>query len=197
MANSHSWNGLKRAETAWNGLERRMSFTVVRPVQIAYHVPDPRAAALRFAKEFGWGPFFLMEHIPLESCSYRGVPSVFDHSSAYGQAGDLMVELITQHDDSPSVLRDMYEAGQTGIHHVAQFVRDLDAELDEFRARGYDVALEASTRGVRFAMVDTRAALGHMLELYVAQPELIRFYEFVRRKSQEWDGREPLRRLVP
>ena len=174
-----------------------MSFTVLRPVQIAYHVPDPRTAALRYAKEFGWGPFFLMEHIPLESCSYRGVPSTFDHSSAYGQAGDLMVELITQRDDSPSVLRDMYGAGQTGLHHVAHFVRDLEAGLDEFRGRGYDVALEATTRGVRFAMVDTRAALGHMLELYAAQPQLSRFYEFIRRKSQDWDGSDALRSLNP
>ena len=71
------------------------------PVQIAYHVPDPEAAAERYAREHGWGPFFLMEHIALERSLHRGTPAKFDHSSAYGQAGELMIELITQHDDTP------------------------------------------------------------------------------------------------
>ena len=47
----------------------------LRPVQVAYHVPDPVAAAERCARDFGWGPFFLMEHIPLASSLYRGVPA--------------------------------------------------------------------------------------------------------------------------
>ena len=52
------------------------------PVQFAYHVPDPEAAARRYAAAFGWGPFFLMETSRLERSVYRGQPAVFDHSSA-------------------------------------------------------------------------------------------------------------------
>ena len=62
----------------------------IRPVQIAYHVPDPERAAHDYARAFGWGPFFLFEHIPLASCCYRGAKTPFDHSSAYGQAGELI-----------------------------------------------------------------------------------------------------------
>jgi Glyoxalase/Bleomycin resistance protein/Dioxygenase superfamily len=169
----------------------------LHPVQLAYHVPDPAAAAARYARELGWGPFYLMEHIPLESCQYRGGPAAFDHTSAYGQAGSIMIELITQHDDSPSVLRDMYAADETGIHHVAYFVTDLQASLTDFRHRGYEVSLEASTRGLRFAMVDACFSVGHMLELYEPTDSLRRFYDFIRRKSQGWNGAEPLRRLTP
>ena len=61
------------------------------PVQLAYHVPDAAQAARDFARQFGWGPFYLMEHIPLAACVYRGQPAVFDHTSAYGQAGEMMV----------------------------------------------------------------------------------------------------------
>lgn len=168
------------------------------PVQIAYHVPDPAAAAVRYASTFGWGPFFLMEHIPLERCLYRGQPSVFDHTSAYGQAGPLMIELITQHDEAPSALRDMYAADETGVHHVAYFVPNLREALDTFRSRGLEVALDARTSGgVEFAMVDARAEVGHMLELYEPRPDLQRFYDYVRRKSQGWEGADPLRRLTP
>ena len=166
------------------------------PVQVAYHVPDPVAAAERLARDFGWGPFFLLEHIALESALYRGASATFDHSSAYGQGGELMIELITQHNDGPSALRDMYAPHQTGVHHVASFVPDLAAAVAQERVLGRALALEAkTTSGVEFVMVDTRAELGHMLEYYEASPALSNFDAYVRKKAQGWDGREPLRRL--
>jgi hypothetical protein len=169
---------------------------VVKPVQLAYHVPDPERQARRCAAEFGWGPFFLLEHIPLARCRYRGTDARFDHTSAYGQAGEMMIELITQSDDSPSVLRDLYRADQTGVHHIAQFVPDLPACLASLRTRGVTIALEATTtNGVDFAMADTTATLGHMLELYEPVPALKRFYSYVRRAAEGWDGSEPVRRL--
>lgn len=169
----------------------------LRPVQMAYHVPDPAAAAVRLARDFGWGPFFLLEHIPLESCAFRGRSATFDHTSAYGQGGELMIELITQHDDQPSVLRDLYGRAQSGLHHVAYFVADLPLAIEHCTQLQYEIALDATAAGVRFVMVDARAQLGHMLELYEPGAQLRRFYEFVRRKSIGWDGAEPLRRLVP
>ena len=167
----------------------------VRPVQIAYHVPDPERAAHDYARAFGWGPFFLFEHIPLASCRYRGAKTPFDHSSAYGQAGELMIELITQHDDSPSVLRDLYAADEIGVHHVAHFVPSLTEALERARASGTEIALEACTAtGTRFAMLDTSRELGHMIELYEGAGDLLKFYRHVRRAAEGWDGSEPLRR---
>jgi len=169
---------------------------VLRPVQVAYHVPDPAAAAERCARDFGWGPFFLLEHIPLERSLYRGAPAQFDHSSAYGQAGELMVELITQHNDGPSALRDLFAPHETGVHHVACFVDDLGAELQHRREQGVAIALDARTRtGVDFAMLDLSTSLGHMLELYEPNEDLRRFYAHVRRCADGWDGQRPVRLL--
>jgi hypothetical protein len=166
-------------------------------VQIAYHTPDPPGSAVELAQRFGWGPFYYLEHIGLSRCLYRGVPAAFDHSSAYGQAGELMIELITQHDEAPSVLRDLYRREQVGVHHVAHFVGSLDAALAAARADGFTVALEATTvTGTSFAMIDTSAQLGHMIELYERRDDLARFYRFVRRAAENWDRREPLRRLT-
>jgi len=169
----------------------------IKPVQIAYHVPDPEKTAQEFARTFGWGPFFLFEHIALSSCRYRGSPAVFDHSSAYGQAGDLMVELITQHDDSPSVLRDVYARDGVGVHHVAHFVPDFKDALRQARAAGVEIALDARTAtGTAFAMLDTTRLLGHMIEIYEQAGDLQKFYRYVRRAAEGWDGSEPLRRLT-
>jgi hypothetical protein len=165
-------------------------------VQIAYHVPDPEQAARDYARMFGWGPFFYFEHIALASCSYRGVPALFDHSSAYGQAGDIMIELITQHDDAPSVLRDMFSSDTVGIHHLAYFVSSLSETLNQVHATGVEVALDACTAtGTRFAMLDMTRALGHMIELYEGAGGLLKFYRYVRRAAEGWDGSEPLRRF--
>ena len=168
----------------------------LRPVQVAYHVPDPVAAAERCARDFGWGPFFLMEHIPLASSLYRGVPAEFDHTSAYGQAGELMVELITQHNAGPSALRDLFAPHETGVHHVACFVEDLAATVQSYRDDGIEAALDAQTKtGVRFVMLDLSAALGHMLELYEPSDDMRRFYAHVRKCADGWDGDRPVRRL--
>ncbi len=173
-----------------------MLFGTLKIVQIAYHVPDPERAARGFASSFGWGPFFLFEHIALARCLYRGTPANFDHSSAYGQAGDLMVELITQHGEAPSVLRDLYARDEVGVHHVAHFVSNLRDTLEEARAAGREIALDACTAtGTSFAMLDTSRELGHMVELYEPAGDLLKFYRHVRRAAEGWDGAEPLRRL--
>lgn len=163
--------------------------------QIAYHVADPAQAAVECARRFGWGPFYFLEHISLASCSYRGLPSQFDHSSAYGQAGDLMVELITQHDDAPSVIREAYARHETGIHHVAHFVPDLPNAIQHFSTQGGSIVMDATTvEGVRFVMMDV-PLLGHYLELYEPTPALTRFYGYIKKKSIDWNGVDPLRRL--
>ena len=169
---------------------------VLAPVQIAYHVPDPAEAAREAAARRGWGPFFLIEHIALTHCLYRGAPAAFDHSSAYGQAGDVMVELITQHNDGPSALRDLFAPHERGVHHVACFVDELASALTAQRALGYEIALEAATaNGTAFAMVDTSRELGHMLELY-ERAKLAPFYALVREAARAWDGSDPLRVLA-
>lgn len=165
-------------------------------VQLAYHAPDIETAALWFAKELGAGPFFLLEHIELQDCHYRSASAVFDHSSAYGQYGDIMIELIHQHDDALSPVRDMYAAGEEGLHHAAVFVDNVDAAIKEAGNQGMQCALDATTKnGVRFIMVDAREEYGFMLEFYERTSALEKFYAFVKRKSDGWDSADPLRRL--
>jgi catechol 2,3-dioxygenase-like lactoylglutathione lyase family enzyme len=106
-----------------------------------------------------------------------------------------MVELISQHDDEPSVVREAFARHETGVHHVAHIVDNLEMTLDHCRAEGGSLVMDASTAdGVRFVMVQM-PMLGHYLELYEATPGLTRFYDYIRRKAQGWDGTDPLRRL--
>jgi hypothetical protein len=165
-------------------------------VQIAYHVSDVEEAAHRMSQTIGAGPFFVAEHIELTSCTYRGSPVEFDHSSAYGQSGHLMLELIHQHNEGPSAIRDMYGPDEEGLHHVAAFVDDLPTARKHFEILSYETAMVAeTTSGVTFVFMDARQKLGHMLELYEPTPMLRAFYDMVRDAALDWDGSDPVRTL--
>lgn len=161
-----------------------------RTVQNAYHVRDLDEAIQRWHRLWGIGPFFVRRHISLPEVSYRGRPSTLDISAAYVQAGDIQVELVTQHDDLPSAFRDMFRADQEGLHHVAVIPDDYDALVAHYAALGFPVATElrtASGRGAAYA--DTRAMLGHMVEIYRVSDSLDALYRDVAEASRLWDGR--------
>lgn len=166
--------------------------------QLAYAVGDVEEAALAHHRRFGSGPFFVLRHVALASSVHRGVERPFDHSSAYGQWGGVMVELVRQHNADPSALHDMYPhgSGREGLHHAALFVDDLDAAFAQFEAQGMPLAQLCVTQtGTAFAFVDARASLGHMLELYEPTPQLTGFYALVAEAAKGWDGRDPVREL--
>ena len=166
--------------------------------QLAYKVNDLEAAIERHHRQFGSGPFFVLRHVALASSHHRGVARRFDHSSAYGQWGSVMVELVVQHNADDSALHEMfpYGSGREGLHHAALFVDDLDAAVARFEIEGAPLAqLSVTSGGTAFAFVDTRARLGHMLELYEPTPQLTGFYDFVAAAAQGWDGRDLLREL--
>lgn len=166
--------------------------------QIAWFAPDIEAAARAHSAAFGSGPFFVWQHVPLNWSEHRGVRVMHDHSSAYGQWGEVMIEFVTQHGDHPSAFHDMFPAGsgQQGLHHMALWVDDLDAALGQFAARAMPLAqLSETSTGTRYAFVDATATLGHMLELYEPTEQLAGFYAMVRDAAQGWDGSELIRKL--
>jgi catechol 2,3-dioxygenase-like lactoylglutathione lyase family enzyme len=164
------------------------------PVQIAYAVRDVRVAARWWAATFGAGPFFVIDHIALSEVRYRGTPSAFDHSSAYGQWGSVMVELVCDHTIGPSPVADVVGFGGQGLHHMAYFVDDLAVAQAELVAAGWPEALHAVTpSGMAFAFHDAAADLGHMIELYEPVDALVGFYKRVADAALGWDGTDPIR----
>lgn len=169
------------------------------PRQIAYAVADVDEAARRHHAMFGSGPFFILRHIALQSSTHRGVQQPFDHSSAYGQWGDMMVELVQQHNPEPSAVHDMYPAGsgRFGLHHTALFVDEMDAAIADFGNQDMPLAQHCVTEtGTAFAFIDGTRTLGHMIEIYKPNETLLGFYGMVARSAREWDGNKPLRELT-
>jgi hypothetical protein len=162
--------------------------------QIAFFVPDVKIAARRHAAMFGSGPYYVAEHIPLTVCEYRGQAAELDHSSAYGQWGEVMVEMVQQNNPGPSVFRDMYPDGGQGVHHVALIVDDIQAVMKDFNLAGYETALYAEVMpGAGFAMMDCVRDYGHFVELYEPSEALLGVYSLVRGAAENWDGSEIIR----
>ncbi len=165
-------------------------------VQVAYFVNDARVAAERAAIEFGAGPFFFVPKIQLAWGIHRGEDVRFLHSSAYGQFGRVMMELVQQDIEGPSPFRDMYAPGEEGIHHMAMMVDSMADAYQAADAAGYEIAAKAATlTGTEFAFIDTVQRRGHMLEIYEKSDQLLGFYKMVGDAAAGWDGRDPVRSL--
>jgi Glyoxalase/Bleomycin resistance protein/Dioxygenase superfamily len=163
--------------------------------QLAYFCADVREAALAHHQRFGSGPYFIADNIPLRSSLHRGVDRHFDHSSAYGQWGDVMIEFVQQNNPGPSAMHDLFPegSGQWGLHHTALFVDDVDEAAARFAAEGFATAQRSEmSDGFVFAFVDTSAIYGHMLELYAPLPQLTEFYAMVAEAAHEFRGGDVL-----
>ncbi|MFW2830388.1 VOC family protein [Sphingomonas sp. ID0503] len=166
--------------------------------QVAYCVPDVAAAAEQHSRLFGSGPFYLAEHVPIRSATYRGAPAEFDHSAAFGQWGDVMVELLTLHTPGPSIVTDVFRnvVSPTGLHHLAFIVDDPHAAIAAAAREGFDLSLHVVLEtGLEAFFVDTVPAYGHLTELYAPSPEILSIYDFIREQSIGFDGTNPVRSL--
>lgn len=165
------------------------------PVQIAYAVDDVIGAAESCVAR-GAGPFFVRHHIDVTNSRVHGRTVHFDHSSAYGQWGNVMVELLCEHHADPEPGERVQRVGPlTGLHHMAFFVDDVSTAQDALVEHGWAEALYAEAGNTQFAMHDATAELGHLVEIYRDSGGLVQFYDMVRAAATDWDGSDPIRIL--
>ena len=141
--------------------------------QHAYVVSDLDASVRRWSELFGAGPFAIRSHHVAARFTYRATPAQADVSYAFGYLGDLMIQLIQQHDDTPSIYRDMYGPDDEGFHHVACLVHDFGAARQHFLDHGFALACELWTGGVDAAYFDTRPATGGFTEIHGDPPYIL------------------------
>jgi hypothetical protein len=140
-------------------------------LQTAFVVEDIHAAMKTYVDRMGVGPWFLAERFNPAKAVYRGTPNVPLFSLAVAYSGTTQVELIQQHDDTPSVFNEKPKAVRYGFHHWGVAVDNFDAEVARYLSQGYEVEL-----------IEGNAAFeGAFAPAYKA--------------SLNWDGREPIRRF--
>ena len=93
-------------------------------------------------------------------------------------------EFIEQHDDTPSIYRDMYPAGQGGYHHHGVLVHDYEQEREQLCGRGFELACELHADNVDACYIDTRAVSGGFTELHADPPHILAAFAQWRRAHQ-------------
>jgi Glyoxalase/Bleomycin resistance protein/Dioxygenase superfamily len=163
---------------------------------LAYLVEEIPAAARRLNEQFGAGPFFAIDVVPVEDVKSRGEDAEFVHASAFGICNEVPVELMVIDKMAPARAADRF-AGTTfpRLHHIAYAVPP--AEVEETRA-----ALEASGLpeylsarfgdDVNFTCHDGSVSLGHDIELHVDSEGLRGFFSMFEAAAAEWDGETDL-----
>ena len=104
-----------------------------------------------------------------------------------------MVELVQDHGTGPSVVRDLYDVDESGLHHLAFFVEDIDLATKSLNDLGFKLGMTAKAGPTTFNMIDATKTLGHFIELYEPNEALLSFYTRVKEASINWDGEDAIR----
>ncbi len=159
--------------------------------QQAYLVNDLEAAAQRWSRVFGAGPFFVARHHKTDRFIYRGTAQEADVSYAFGYLGDTMIQFIQQHDDTPSIYRDMFDKGEEGFHHIGVLVHDWDAERQRLLDMGFEIACELWADNVNAAYFDTRKMNGCFTEIHGDPPHILDTFARWRRAHERFKPGDP------
>jgi catechol 2,3-dioxygenase-like lactoylglutathione lyase family enzyme len=165
-----------------------------RIIQTAYVVKDIHAAIDWWVKSAQTGPWFLLDHFLADDHVYRGQKSTADVAIAMGFAGSMCIELIQPLDGEPSVYKETVDQRGYGFHHLGLAVADVDAEIEAYGAKGYEVAFRAGVpTGGAVAYLDNGENDPGFLELIPATPGMDEVFTRFWAASQNWDGSDPVR----
>jgi methylmalonyl-CoA/ethylmalonyl-CoA epimerase len=164
-------------------------------VQFAYVVDDVDEAATLYVDRLGIGPWLVRGPFQPPEGRYRGRPTAATFEIAHAFSGRMMIELIAQHDDSPSVFNERPVPDRYGFHHWARLTKRFDEEVARYAALGYEQAFsDRLPSGSRVVYLDAGRDLPGMIELLEHTEAQEQVYDEFYRAAVDWDGSDPIRR---
>ena len=164
---------------------------------LAYVVDEIAPAARRLHEQFGAGPFFYLDEVPVSDVSSRGEPAEFLHASAFGICNGVPVELMVIANVSPERAATRFAADSVpSFQHVAYAVPP--AELATIRAELEDAGMPEYLKAhfgddVEFTYHDASASFGYDIELHADSEGLRGFFAMFESAAAGWDGSDLLR----
>jgi hypothetical protein len=168
--------------------------------QTAFTSSDLEATVTHFVDTLKIGPWFWTDTFHQPMIKYRGIETPgLQVAIAWAFSGPMQYEIIVQKDSGPSVFRDAYETTGYGLHHLAYFTDDFDAEQERFRADSVAIAFEVQMSpelgGKRVFYADTREKIGVMTEVGEYCDPVATMFARMHAESVGWDGKRPIRSL--
>ncbi len=159
--------------------------------QIGYVVNDLEEAAQRWVDTTGIGPWTILSKVPLDHFTYNGQDAAVEIGIAVAYSGDMQIELIQQHNETPSMYRELLDTYGEGVQHVCFYPEDYDAALEAAFDAGMTVGQEGSLWGIRFAYL--RGDNGRVLELGDLPKKVRAGRQVGIDEAASWDGTDPIR----
>lgn len=156
--------------------------------QIAFLTDDIDSAMQSWMEKSGLGPFTCYRNLSLPT-QYEGELRniVMDVGIAF--RGDMQIELIQQKNDVLSPYSAQIEKQQMGFHHFAYFTQDMDASLDEIKAKGMKVISSSNAATGRFAYFQDPLMPENMFEFMEVSDTLTNYWQDSIAAAKNWDGK--------
>ncbi|GLR68555.1 glyoxalase [Acidocella aquatica] len=165
-------------------------------MQLAFVPADVDAALKYWTQTMGAGPFVALDHVQMDAATYKGAPVAIDFSVYIGYWGDLQIEIIAQHDDTPSIYKSWRDEGCEGLHHVCLITSDMAKARRIIQDAGGTVVQEAFLPGgVEAFYAETGGGPGTMVEVLQPNQAILDAFAHIKSLSVGWDGADPVRRL--
>ena len=164
--------------------------------QIGYVVRDIEKSMLHWSNVCTIGPWFYFEKADFKSLTYNGKDYKDLHiSMAFANSGDIQIELIQQHCDTPSMYREFLATnGNEGMQHWSSWPENYHEIYKQALAQGYTVWQEGLHARGPFAYFKHEGHPGTVVEMSELTPGRRSFFDKVRAAAVGWDGRDPIRR---
>lgn len=169
-------------------------------VHAGFVVPDIDEAMGRMLA-MGIGPFFVMRRIRV-AARYRGARHDVLISAAFTYSGDLQIEYVQQHDDTPSAYREFLTRNPAGgMHHVAYFCPEgFQAAFARCAAQGtaFTVVQEfISPDGAPYELYAEPDGAGNPLLMQLMLPGPMEpWFEAMKDAAASWDGQDSVRDVL-
>jgi catechol 2,3-dioxygenase-like lactoylglutathione lyase family enzyme len=162
--------------------------------QIGYVVTDLDEALASWV-ELGVGPWLVIRGLPM-NVRYRGEPCETTLSLALSNSGEMQIELIYQHDDTPSIFTEFLAANGPGYHQLAYWAEDFDATMKAVADAGWPVVWSCGEGfRVRFAYVEPPSSPATVVEISELTDGQAASAKFIRDAAANWDGSDPIREM--
>ncbi len=161
-------------------------------VHVGYSVDSIEEAVDFLVESLGAGPFFVMKDIRIPELRNAAGPIVWEHSAAFGQCGNINIELQqTDRLEPADAFGPTYER-RNQFNHVAYVVDDLAQERARLDAMGLELLFEGRN-GPHESLLYDAPLLGHTIEVHQDFPLMEPFQVVMREAADGWDGKDRLR----
>jgi len=161
-------------------------------LHVSWTVDNLESAAAFFARTLGAGPFFSIENVVFDRLAWdRPSSPVWNHSTALGAWGDLVIEIQQMHEIKPPELSQKLSTTPDTLNHIGYVAGDYEAESDRLSKLGMPRFLDAKTGEIE-EYYHWAPELGVALEVHKDTEYIRNTHVLLRQMARDWDGKNPL-----